>query len=133
MTEDQIKKSAINHFNQGRTKYNLGQYAAGILDFNFAIALKPDFAEALSSRGIAKVKLKQYNAAITDYNSAIKFDPTDALNYYNRAEAIRLSELYKVAIWDYDKTSLHLLITIADWQRNSSVNLGKRNKIGKPH
>lgn len=42
MTEDQIKASAINHYNQDRAKHDLGQYAAAITDYNTVIWLKPN-------------------------------------------------------------------------------------------
>ena len=87
MVENQIKASAIKHYKQGRVKYDLGQYAEAILDYNFAIALKPDYAEALSDRGCAKVELKQYSAAITDYSTTIKLEPNDANTYYKRGNA----------------------------------------------
>ena len=107
MAENQIKASAIKHYNQGRAKYDLGQYAAAILDYNFAIALKPDYAEALSDRGRAKAKLKQYIAAITDYDTAIKLEPNDANTYYNRGKAKTKLDQNKDAEQDW-QTALKL-------------------------
>ncbi len=43
-----------------------------------AIELKPDYALAYNSRGIANYELKQYELAIADYTSAISLDPNDA-------------------------------------------------------
>ena len=42
MTEIQVKVSAIEYFNRGRTKHNLGQYATAIADYDTAIQLEPN-------------------------------------------------------------------------------------------
>ncbi len=105
-SKNQVKTSdsAIDCYNRGRAKHDLGQYSAAITDYNTVIRFKPNFAEAYSNRGVAKAELGQYNTAISDYDTAIRLEPDDAKTYYNRAEAKRHLGLYKVAIWDYDRT-----------------------------
>ena len=49
-----------------------------------AIRLKPDYAEAYNSRGIAKGMLKRHQAAIADYDEAIRLKPDYSEAYSNR-------------------------------------------------
>jgi tetratricopeptide (TPR) repeat protein len=81
----------------------LGQYSAAIRDFDKAIQLEPDDAEAYNNRGVAKKKLRQYLAAIRDYNKALQLKPDHAEAYINRGNAKLDLEQYTAAINDYDK------------------------------
>ena len=72
----------MSYFNRGDTYDKLGQYQLAIEDFNKAISLKPDYANAYYNRGIAYVKLGQYQLAIEDYNKAISLKP-DYANAYS--------------------------------------------------
>lgn len=56
-----------------------------IKDFNKALELKPDYAEAFYNRGLAYFNLKKYSESINDYSSAIKLDPQLAVAWHNRA------------------------------------------------
>ena len=51
----------------GKEKYNLGQYSDSIKDFDEAICLKPDNAEARNGRKKALEKLKQSEDAIENF------------------------------------------------------------------
>ena len=59
-------------------KSDLGQHFAAIADYDIAIRLNPDDADAYYNRGNAKDHLGQYFAAIADYDIAIRLDPDDA-------------------------------------------------------
>ena len=60
------------------------QYAEAISDFDKAIDLNKDYAEAYNNRGLVKYDLKHYDAAIEDYGKAIELKPDYALAYNNR-------------------------------------------------
>ena len=66
-----------------------------------AIELKPDYALAYNSRGVAYAELEQYELALVDYTSAISLDPNFAFAYYNRGIAYDNLKQYKSAIADY--------------------------------
>ncbi|TRU85433.1 MAG: tetratricopeptide repeat protein, partial [Microcystis novacekii Mn_MB_F_20050700_S1D] len=55
-----------------------------VADYNQAIKLNPDDANAYYNRGVAKYNLGDNQGAIADYNQAIKLKPDDAIAYYNR-------------------------------------------------
>lgn len=62
--------------------YNKGTLA----DYDKAIRLNPDDAEAYLNRGMAKEKLGQYTSALKDFASAIRIKPDYADAYYSRGK-----------------------------------------------
>ena len=95
--------SAETFFVQGNTKASLGQHFAAIKDYDKAIQLKPNAANAYYNRGLAKYYLGQYVAAISDYDKAIQLKPDLAEAYSNRGLAKADLGQYVAAISDYDK------------------------------
>ena len=71
---------------------DLGQHFAAIADYDIAIRLNPDDADAYYNRGVAKGKLGQHFAAIADYDIAIRLNPDYADAYNNRGYAKSLLE-----------------------------------------
>jgi lipoprotein NlpI len=59
-----------------------GQLDRAVADFDQAIELRPDYAEAFNDRGIVHSTKGNHGRAIEDYDEAIKLKPdyTDALN-----------------------------------------------------
>ena len=94
--------SAETYFLWGNVKGELGQYAAAISDFDIAIRLKPDYAEAYNNRGAAKYLLGQHFAAISDFDIAIRLKPDYAEAYNSRGLAKGKLGQHAAAISDYD-------------------------------
>ena len=105
--------SAETYFLRGNAKYDLGLYHAAIADYDKAVGLKPDFANAYFNRGVAKANLKQYAAAISDYTQAIRRKPGSANAYFNRGNAKAALGQHFPAISDYDM-AIHLKPGSAD-------------------
>ena len=85
--------------------YNLDacDYDAAIANYDRAIALEPDDADAYHNRGIAKDGQGDYAGAIADFDRAIALDPYDADVYHNRGVAKAEQGDYAGAIADYDR------------------------------
>lgn len=102
----------INHFPdtgaiayRGRGRYYLrsGNALLAIKDFNTAIKIAPQYAEAYYSRGFAYFMLANYKEAIKDFSMAAALSPKDADIYYNRGMAYRKVENYEDAINDLNR------------------------------
>jgi tetratricopeptide (TPR) repeat protein len=87
----------------GNKRYDSGDNQGAIADYDKAIKIKPNYANAYNNRGSAKYNLGDKKGAIADYNQAIKIKPDYAKAYHNRA--IAKSDLgdNKGASADYDK------------------------------
>ncbi|GAL94912.1 MAG: tetratricopeptide repeat protein [Microcystis wesenbergii TW10] len=94
--------TALDFFNQGVKRLQQGDLEAAINNFNEAIRLNPNYAQAYGNRGIAYSRLQQYDQSLADYNQFIRFNPNSAAAYYNRATLYdKLGDSQK-AIADYD-------------------------------
>ena len=61
---------------RGVAKYKLDDYHGAIADYDLAIELNPDDAEAYIFRGIAKRGLGDHDGYEADRKRAIELDPT---------------------------------------------------------
>lgn len=97
--------SAQDFNNRGNDKYNKADYEGAVQDYNRAIELKPNDAEAYYNRGWAKYSLGDKQGAIADYTQAIKLKPDYADAYYYRGDAKYILKDKQGAIADYQKAA----------------------------
>ena len=67
-----------------------GQFDLAIVDFNEAIRLNPEYADAFYNRGNAYAEQREYDRAIASYDKAIRLKPKCAVAIKNRAAAIAM-------------------------------------------
>ncbi len=67
-----LVQTAENYLDKGVDKYNKGDYSGAIQDFNKAIELDPNDAEAYGGRGLAKILLGQKDSGCLDLSKASK-------------------------------------------------------------
>lgn len=67
---EDVSEDAGTYFEEGTNKHLAGDHEGAIEDFNKAIELDPQFAEAYNNRGIAKFKLGDLNGACSDWHKA---------------------------------------------------------------
>lgn len=79
-----LQVSAQEFFDRGLEKQNSGDYQGAIADYDQAIKLNPDDADAYNNRGLARSALGNKQGAIADYDQAIKLNPDYAPAFYNR-------------------------------------------------
>jgi tetratricopeptide (TPR) repeat protein len=88
--------------NRGVLRLARGAFAKAREDFDSALELMPDLAEAFSDRGAALVALKDYGAGIADIDRGLALnceEPEKA--HYNRALAYEALDDMKDAYRDY--------------------------------
>ena len=80
-----------------------GELDRAIRDFDQAIKIKPDFAEALINRGNAFAGKGEFDTAIRDYDQVIKIKPDFANAFCNRGIAFAKKGELDTAIRDFDQ------------------------------
>src|SRR4030042_768531 len=63
------------YFEQGIEYYKTGQYDNALSDYNKALEINPNYAEAYYNRGTTYGKKGQYDNAISDFNKALEINP----------------------------------------------------------
>ncbi len=91
------------HASRGKMLIAKRQFAAAVVSYDQAIALKPDFAEAYIQRGHALRKLGQFESAVTSYDRALALLPDHAETHCNRAIALKELRKFELAVTGYDR------------------------------
>ncbi len=97
-----IVLKALFHLQEGNAKYEAGDYETAIVCYDSALAVKPDYHEALNNKGNALYDLERYEAAIACYDAALEIKPDyqDALN--SKGNALGNLGRYEAAIACFD-------------------------------
>ena len=84
---DEIKETAVesstsaaDHLERRRQYYEEGEYDLAIVEYDQAIELDPDNAEAYNNRSLANNK-GELDRAIADLDQSIQLDPDNAIRY----------------------------------------------------
>jgi tetratricopeptide (TPR) repeat protein/S1-C subfamily serine protease len=80
----ELSPRAAFYNNRGNVRNDLGDKQGAIDDYNLAIKINPNYANAYYNRGNVRNDLGDKPGAIDDYTQAIKFNPNYANAYYNR-------------------------------------------------
>jgi len=97
----------------------MNKFEEAILDYDRAIDLKPDFAQAYNNRGNAYSMQGNNARAIEDYDKALKLVPNYASAYQNRAVAHEALGNKAEAIRDY-RAALRLDASLEDSKKGLS-------------
>jgi tetratricopeptide (TPR) repeat protein len=98
-----VSPSDLIYFNRGAAYGNLGNHRQAISDYDRAIEINPQYAEAYNNRGAAYGKLSDQRQAISDFDRAIKINPEYAAAYNNRGFAYGNLGNHRQAISDFDR------------------------------
>ncbi|MFQ6039389.1 MAG: tetratricopeptide repeat protein [Candidatus Poribacteria bacterium] len=73
------------HNKRGADYYHKGMYDKAMAEFQKAIMIKPDYAEAHNNLGVIYRAKGMYEIAMDEFQMAIRFKPKFAIAYYNLA------------------------------------------------
>ncbi len=96
------KQLSIGAYNRGIIYLSKQKYSLAIADFDTAIWLRPNYADAFHNRGLAHSRAGRYDQAIRDFEEALKFKPENPSALNNRGNAYRAKNQFDKALVDYD-------------------------------
>lgn len=133
----QILQQQPNNFSAvhllGEIALRAGQMERAIELFDRSIALRPDFAEAYSDRGMTLRKLKRFADAVASYDKAIALRPDFAMAYNNRANALLDMDEPLEALASCDRAiALNPGLVIAHYNRGNALDALKRPEEALP-
>lgn len=96
-------KSAIACYNRGYALMNDKRYNEALNDYNTAIELKPDYADAYLGRGNIFLMEHRNDEALKDYNKAIELRPGYADIYLSRGTLFINEKKVDEALKDFNK------------------------------
>ena len=95
--------AAKAHFDKGKAFFRNKEYGNAIKEYGQAIGLKPDYAEAYSSRAWAHYYSSGNSKAIEDFSRAISLDSKNPEYYYWRGFPYAHMRKWDKAIADYNQ------------------------------
>jgi|GEM_PF-2213059 len=98
-----LKEKPGNWWRRGTCYHVLGNLEQAVRDYNKALELNPDYAEALAYRGVAYHTLDRIPDALDDLTLSIELDDTDPFAWRERGLVYDAMEDYENAIDDYDE------------------------------
>ncbi|HEY4265278.1 MAG TPA: tetratricopeptide repeat protein [Micropepsaceae bacterium] len=102
-TSGQIPDAAAAAYFQGCTLANEGRHQQALAAFERAIAIAPNFAEALTNRGALLLAAKHHQAALQSFDAALAVNPAMMPAWNNRGNALCELGRYDEAIASYNR------------------------------
>jgi tetratricopeptide (TPR) repeat protein len=94
---------AIAYYNRGHAYTEKNWPVRARIDFERALALKPNYPEALVGRGELLTQRNKWREAVWDYDRAIQLKPDLADAYADRAIAFDTLHQFDRAVADFDR------------------------------
>jgi tetratricopeptide (TPR) repeat protein len=93
----------IAYFNRGLAFKEKGNFDQAVADFDEAIELSPEHADAYFNRGLVLSKKGEQDRAIADFDKVIEISPNDADAFVKRGSAYRSRGDLDRALSDFDQ------------------------------
>ena len=111
--DDALEREALSeydrvatHVNRGILRMRLGKIDAAVDDFDRAIAIDPDEAEAYLNKGMASLRTENWVEALPLFDQALARETRrPAIAYYGRGVAHEMSGKVREAYYDYRQAS----------------------------
>ena len=90
-------------YNRGVALRDLKRFDDELASYDRALALEPDYPEALNNRGVALRELKRFDDALASFDRALALDPDYANALNNRGIVLRDLERFDDALASHDR------------------------------
>jgi hypothetical protein len=114
--------------NRGVVRFALERFAEAAEDYGRALALKPDYAEALYNNALALEKLSRFNDALTSLDRAIALNPDYPEAHNLRGNLLCALMQWEKALASYDR-AVALAPAYADAVNNRGVALLQMKRL----
>ena len=88
---------------RGLRRERSGRFEAALQDYDMAVRIRPDYANAYNNRGNMKYRLGELDGAVRDYGEAVRLNPSFAEAFCNRGMARHRLGDFEGARHDYVK------------------------------
>ncbi|MBN1339339.1 MAG: tetratricopeptide repeat protein, partial [Bacteroidales bacterium] len=99
--ETEMTAKSMQAYNEGIAAFERQEYQKAVDKFSEAIAIRPDYNEALFNRGVALRKSGKLKEATEDFSLVIHRNSGESKYYYSRGECYTESGDYDLALTDY--------------------------------
>ena len=94
------EKLAVLFYERGATYDQLGMTSLARFDFNQAIKVKPDFAEAYNYLGVYLTQMQEFDESFEAFDSVLELQPDHQYAYMNRGIALSYAGAHQLAVDD---------------------------------
>lgn len=101
--EVEPEKLALLFYERGATYDKIGMTSLARFDFNQALKVKPDFAEAYNYLGVYMTQMQEFDAAFEAFDSVLELQPDHQYAYMNRGIALYYAGVNHLAVADLEK------------------------------
>jgi protein O-GlcNAc transferase len=98
-----VRPDAVLFNNRGAILQGLKRFDEALASCEQAIALKPDYADALYNRGVLLQELQRFEDALASYEKALAAQPSHAAALNNRGAVLRELKRFEEALASYER------------------------------
>jgi tetratricopeptide (TPR) repeat protein/S1-C subfamily serine protease len=98
-----LSPSPAFYNNRGLVYLDQKKWDLALADYNKAIAINPNYADAYNIRGTVYLNQKKWDLAVADLNKAIELNPDNSLTYTVRGAVYTQQQKLDLALADYNK------------------------------
>jgi tetratricopeptide (TPR) repeat protein len=97
------RMAPLPYYNRGMARYEAGDFAGAIRDFDAAIALHPEDVDYFLNRGVARFALNDVAGALSDFRETLRLDPDHVEGLMNCASAEATLNDHASALRHFDR------------------------------